>query len=367
MIAEDWRYSNLSRIQGYLNPEPAIVRYEPKVFSAVIESLSNLGSVVCFANGEVNAACSRLEGLKISKEKRSTPLEDHPVLNFSSEKASERFVIALKNAQPLFLVYVANANVQNYQTQITIDRDVEVIEIFLSNSEEAELISVVTEIQVTTGNRLRHSVLNHLGKMSRVSHFLKVNQDSDSQAHFFNLSLASEWSRFDVRNYLKAPGARSSLAGLYLKSESEFVDHCTKVFHQAPNTESLQLYKGVLGGASRAIFNGLVKIDENCPESKTNQLNRNLLVGTKAEAISRPQLEILTDNVKANHGMTVGSLNPAELFYLMSRGIPESKAHDLLTDAFVNEVVDQYVSPTIEPMVRELIGQRWQSLREAIK
>ncbi len=368
MIAEDWRYSNLSKIQGYIAEGSALPfsQIEESDFLFMLENLRKIGSVVSFKGGKVYQSSS-----DYTESEKSVVLEDHPMLEFNKKESLARYTFSLDSTseKPIFFVYMLDAPIQAYQIEINLKNNANIIEFFLSssNTKRAELGSVLTEITLSPGAKLRHAVIGNLEKKTRISHFLNVVQHQNSAAEFFNLSLAGEWARFDVRNYLRDPGAKSNLGGLYLKSENEFVDHCTKIFHEAPNTESQQLYKGVLGGNSRAIFNGIIKIDEGCPESKTNQLNKNLIVSKKAEVISRPQLEILTDNVKANHGMTIGSLNPNEIFYLTSRGISEEMAHDMLADAFVNEVVDQYVGKSISSMVKGLIASSWPQLRGELR
>lgn len=364
MILEDWKYSNLNKIQGYISEGFAspFSQLDEADFLFMLEALRKIGSVISFKGGKAYQS-----SMEYSEVRTDLVLEDHPLLEFNKKECKSRYSFLFESAseKPIFFVYMLDVPVQAYQVEINVKNSANIVEIFLSssNSKNPELISVLTDITLSPGANLKHTIIGNLEKKTRVSHFLNVIQHQNSNAEFFNLSLAGEWARFDVRNYLRDPGAKSNLGGLYLKSESEFVDHCTKVFHEAPNTESRQLYKGVLGGSSRAIFNGVIKIEEGCPESKTNQLNKNLIVSKKAEAISRPQLEILTDNVKANHGMTIGNLNPNEIFYLTSRGIPEETAHDMLADAFVNEVTDQYSNKSISKMTRGLIASSWPQLR----
>lgn len=368
MIAEDWRYSNLKRIQDYLDEKggkPSEVS-KGKEFSELLEPYKKIGVVIPFFNGILGETSAEFETLA-----KNLVFEDHLLLEFNKAEAKNKYCLTIDSTstKPMIIAYGANLPRQAYQLEIHVKNQANIVEVFVSDnkSDETSLVSAFMEITLSPGANLKHTVINHGGKKNRASHFLNVVQHQNSNAEMFNLSLGGEWARFDVRNYLRDPGAKSSLGGLYLKSESEFVDHCTKVFHEAPNTESSQLYKGVLGGSSRAIFNGVIKIEEDCPESKTNQMNRNLIVSKKAEAISRPQLEILTDNVKANHGMTIGNLNPNEVFYLTSRGIPEETAHDMLADAFVNEVTDQYVGEALSPMVKGLIALTWPQLRGALR
>jgi Fe-S cluster assembly protein SufD len=99
------------------------------------------------------------------------------------------------------------------------------------------------------------------------------------------------------------------------------------------------LYKGVLAGASRAVFNGKVVVHADAQHSDAHQSNRNLLLSDQAEVDTKPQLEIYADDVKCSHGATVGQLDPEQIYYLRSRGMDDAAARALLTFAFAEEVV----------------------------
>lgn len=146
-------------------------------------------------------------------------------------------------------------------------------------------------------------------------------------------------SRHTLDVSLKGPGADAQVLGVYAVKGTQHVDNTTLIDHQVGGCNTNQLYKGILDGESRAVFCGKVLIQKDAQKANSAQLNNNLLLSSKAEADSKPSLEIFADDVKAAHGSTVGQLNREELFYLQSRAIPKSKAIPMLSYGFLSEVI----------------------------
>ncbi len=121
--------------------------------------------------------------------------------------------------------------------------------------------------------------------------------------------------------------------------------------HAKPHCDSRELYKGILGGKSRTVFNGRIIVRPAAQRTDAKQSNPNLLLSPDALAQTRPQLEIYADDVKCTHGATVGRLDEDALFYLRSRAIGAQQARNLLIEAFAGEVLEQI---SIEPLSEEL-------------
>jgi Fe-S cluster assembly protein SufD len=109
--------------------------------------------------------------------------------------------------------------------------------------------------------------------------------------------------------------------------------------HQQPHCNSHQLYKGILDGNGRAVFNGKIFVREGAQKTDARQTNKNLLLSDKARVDTKPQLEIYADDVKCAHGAAVGQIDPEELFYLETRGIDPELGRNLLTYGFAEEVI----------------------------
>jgi Fe-S cluster assembly protein SufD len=134
-------------------------------------------------------------------------------------------------------------------------------------------------------------------------------------------------------------------------------DTHSRIDHARPHCSSRELYKGILDGQARGVFNGLVIVRPGAQKTDAWQMNRNLLLSSEALVHSTPQLQILADDVKCKHGSTTGQLDPAALFYLRSRGIGEAEARGLLTWAFASELLrtvrDEWVRAAVEKQLQQ--------------
>ena len=140
---------------------------------------------------------------------------------------------------------------------------------------------------------------------------------------------------------LDGPGANVDIAGLFLCRSDERVGIDVMLRHNVGGCTSVQLFKGIAGGSSRAEFNGLVYVAQGAVRTVAHQESHNILLTDTARVETRPQLEIYADDVECSHGATTGFLNPDELFYMRSRGIPESEARRLQMISFVSPVLDR--------------------------
>ena len=147
---------------------------------------------------------------------------------------------------------------------------------------------------------------------------------------------------------LVGPGASLDLAGVYLCPDAEHVDLRVLVRHTSGGCHSRQLFKGIVGGPADAAFDGLIYVARDAQQTQAYQENHTLLLSATARVESRPQLEIYADDVQCSHGATTGYLNPDELFYLRSRGIPEAEARRLQMIAFLAPVLNRLPEELIE-------------------
>ena len=156
-----------------------------------------------------------------------------------------------------------------------------------------------------------------------------------------NINLGGALSRHDIEVKFTAEGGEAWVDGLYMLNGTQHHDTHSIIDHQVPNCLSHQTYKGVLNDKSRAVFNGKVFVRENARGTDAQQQNKNLLLSNDARVDTKPQLEIFNDDVKCSHGATVGQLEEEELFYLLTRGLPEVLARNLLTYGFVEQIINK--------------------------
>ncbi len=140
---------------------------------------------------------------------------------------------------------------------------------------------------------------------------------------------------------LTAPGAQVDIIGFFVgRNKDRFLVN-TQQIHLAPNTHSNLLFKSVLFDQSVFHYQGLIKINKEAQMADAYQRNENLLVSDQAKVKSQPELEILANNVRCTHGVTVGRVNQEEIFYLNSRGINLKQAQRMLIEGFLRSLVDK--------------------------
>lgn len=177
------------------------------------------------------------------------------------------------------------------------------------------------------------------------------------RAHLFNAG--AELSRLTLRITLKDLGANVELSGVSVLGGPLHADVTTHVYHAAGETQSTQLFKHVAGGKSRVVYQGKITVARGADKSDSRQTAKALLLGERAEADLKPELEIFADDVKCAHGAAVGDLDSDSLFYLRARGIPEHEARNMLLRAFLREAVDGIENETVRDTV-------WQSVEDAL-
>lgn len=140
---------------------------------------------------------------------------------------------------------------------------------------------------------------------------------------------------------LNGEGSTGKMSGFYFTDGDQHLDHDTQQNHLAPHTTSDLLFKGALVGQSHSVWQGMIYVAGNASKTDGYQANRNLILDRRARADSLPGLEILTDDVRCTHGATVGKINPEEIFYLESRGMPRSDAERLIVEGFFDPIMQR--------------------------
>jgi Fe-S cluster assembly protein SufD len=168
-----------------------------------------------------------------------------------------------------------------------------------------------------------------------------------------------------VKVALEAPEAQVALNGLYLPRGRQLLDNPTTIEHAAPHCTSRQLYKGVVDGHGRGVFDGRIVVQPGAMKTDASQTNKNLLLSVSAQANTRPRLEIFADDVKCAHGAGVGQLDGEALYYLRTRGIPLQAARDLLTYAFASEMLELIQVPLLRSRVQQLLATRLTDVEKA--
>ena len=170
---------------------------------------------------------------------------------------------------------------------------------------------------------------------------LVINQSANSQVDVLNFFMKPGFFRSHIRGNLNGKGSSVSIDGLFLGNNHEFIDNNIIINHNKEQSNSKVMYKGILDGNAKAVFNGLVNVPSQSKNINSDQKNHNIILSKTAKVNSNPKLKISCDDVKCSHGSTIGNLDKDALFYLRSRGIKLEKSKKILLNSFIDEIIEK--------------------------
>lgn len=227
-----------------------------------------------------------------------------------------------------------------------------------SSGPGAVLSVPLTELDVARGGRLGYLHVQELSQEAwQVGSLVaRVDQEADLQAALVGLGGSYARIRTDCR--MAGRGSNTDLSAAYFGEGSQTLDFRTFQFHDAPDTTSNLLFKGAVGGHSRSVYTGLIRVDKAARGTNAFQTNRNVKLSDDAWAESVPNLEIETNDVHCSHASTVGPVDAEQRFYLESRGVPPQQADRLIVAGFFDEVVRGLPVAGAIPAVRARIAAK---------
>lgn len=265
---------------------------------------------------------------------------------------AEPIVISHYQDQANQAVHLRHLIVAEAQAQATI------IEEYRGADDCTYLTNTVTETWLAASAQVTHYKIQCESKSAYHIGHITAKQASHSEFNSHSLSLGGKLVRSDLSLYLQEEFAHCLMNGIYAPSAGQHVDHHTTVHHLVPNCSSEQDYKGILGGNSRAVFNGKVIVAKDAQHTNAQQQNKNVLLSANAEINTKPQLEIFADDVLCSHGATVGQLDEDALFYLATRGIDRAEASHYLIQAFANNNLQRIPQRELAEWMGQLITQQ---------
>ena len=178
-------------------------------------------------------------------------------------------------------------------------------------------------------------------------------------------STGAKIQRHDIGIGLKGEGADGTMNGVYLADGDRLMDTHTSLDHAMPHCTSHEIYKGILAGKAKAVFNGRIIVRLDAQKTDAKQTNRALLLSDHATINTKPQLEIFADDVKCTHGAAIGQLDEDAIFYLRARGLTFLEARDMLIHAFAGDILDRVKVDTLKQALEaELYAQLAKDLAE---
>jgi Fe-S cluster assembly protein SufD len=230
----------------------------------------------------------------------------------------------------------------------------------VSLGEGAYLHNPVLEMTVGEGATLTHLRLQDESRAAFHLSTLYVDVAARGTYDSFALAVGGRLARMEVHARLGGAGAAAHLNAAQLLAGTQHADFTTIVSHAAPSCASRQTVKNVLTGRGRAVFQGKIAVARGAQKTDGYQMNQSLLLSPDAEIDSKPELEIFADDVKCSHGATVGELDGDQLFYLRSRGIPESTGRAMLVRAFLAEALDPIAHDAGRAALEAAVDRWWE-------
>ncbi|HWK10419.1 MAG TPA: Fe-S cluster assembly protein SufD [Vicinamibacterales bacterium] len=389
---EEWRFTNVAPIGAIDFAVAGPISGAADRLTAV--SYADAPVRLVIVNGRFDATLSRTKALPggVKAGSLASALTEHAdvVQRYFGQVAdfSSRAFTALNTAlvqdgafvhladgaapeHPIHIVYITGTDasrVMAHPRTLVVagaNSQVRIVESYIGANSETYFTNAVSEIFVGENASLDHYKVQqesfdafHVGSVH-----VHMARSAAFASHSF--ALGGKLVRNDAFAILDGEGGDCTLNGLYLADRDRLVDNHTTIDHAKPHCGSHEVYKGILGGTSRAVFNGKIIVRQDAQKTDAKQTNRALLLTDGATINTKPQLEIFADDVKCTHGAAIGQLDDDAIFYLRARGLSYVEARDMLIHAFAGEILNRVRIETLRGALEaELFGQLARDLAE---
>ena len=387
---EEWKYSSLAEV---VNRRFHIATHHKLIEDKQFDSYRDKGDInIVLVNGVLWGDLSDLKhlppGLSISSLNESLAHHNTEIQDTISKLTPNDTKAFLWMNQALFLEGVAiqvakNAVIEPLVHIIHVTSDIVPDTIvfpksFISIGESAQVNILESHIgfepvpyfsNAVTDMRIAANAVVGYCKVQAEAHqavhigTTRIWQEKGSSLDSFSFNHGGHLTRNNLSILIKGEGTNTIMNGLYGLDGDQHVDNHTLLDIQYPNCTSYQLYKGLLNGKSRAIFNGKIYVHSIAQKTNAYQLNKHLLLGKEARVDTKPQLEIFADDVKCTHGATIGQLSQEEIFYLQSRCITQQMAIQLLSKGFIDDIINTIKNDSIRGKLNRLILKKFPEVK----
>jgi Fe-S cluster assembly protein SufD len=296
---------------------------------------------------------------------RHATYKDHPFVALNTAFIEDGAFIFLPVGtileKPIHLLFISQPNGEatvSYPRNLVIAQEASqaaIVESYVGWENNLYFTNAVTEIVAADSAFIDHYKLQQESQKAFHLASVAIHQGRESNYNSHSISLGGGLTRNEISTVLDAEGAECLLNGLYLVSDRQHVDNQTSIDHVKPHCTSLEIYKGILDGSAQGVFNGKILVRPDAQKTQARQTNNNLILSNDALVNTKPLLEIYNNDVKCNHGATIGRLDENQIFYLRSRGISEARARSLLTYAFASDIIGRMKIESLKTRLQEFI------------
>ena len=379
---EEWRFTNVAPVAR--TPFEPVLQYDAQgVTAELVDHYSlgdSVGGLLVFINGHWSKEYSRLSSLPggVMIESLASAMRtkgelvnghlsryvrfaEHAFAALNTAFMQDGLFIHLSDGttleEPLHVLYIAAGKTGGFMASprnlVVMGKNcrLSLAETYVGVAQAPYLTNAVSEVVVGEDSILEHDKLQIESNQAYHVGLTVIHQDGRSNVTSNAISLGGQLVRNEVTVVFAAEGSESTLNGLSVATGKQLVDNHTTIDHAHPKCASHELYKSILDGNARGVFNGKIYVRPDAQQTDARQTNKTLLLSDDAVVNTKPQLEIFADDVKCTHGATVGQLDEEQVFYMRSRGIGEQAARDLLTYAFASDVAGRvHIAPLREQL-----------------
>ncbi len=338
--AEKWRYTNLNRLENILK----------------LPINTSKESLILKINSEVlNENYKLPNGIeKINNDELIAYLSNQTILNTSYENfltnlnhATNHKIIALKiKSDKMINLEIVIKNLKQHLTPskilILVEKNakLDILQIIQGSSSSSH--SNLIEIYLDENSKVNHSFIAIGSELSSLLGTVSIKQEENSSYSLSSFQQGWYLSHIDQNIFQVKGNAKSTIKSLTISQKDQQLATHSYIKFNGPNGSVKQVNKSIIEDNSQSIFNGLIDVPKIAQKTNASQLSKNLLLSEKGRVHTSPQLKIVADDVKCNHGATISQLEEEQIFYLNSRGINRNEANLLLIKGFCKEIIDNF-------------------------
>ncbi len=293
------------------------------------------------------------------------PNDDNSLLSLNNSFSNKIHNILVKKnysfKKPLIIYQITNEKVSNTNINFQLNFELEenssikIINLSDDNSEK-NFINNLFNFNLGKNAILKNYKIDKKNNTNIKYDYSSIAQKENSISETFIFSSGSDYIKNEVSCNLEGQYSSAFINGIHLLSKNKHHEIRTNTNHLYENTKSYQLIKSVIDDSSKSVYQGKIYVDSKAQKTDGYQLSKAVLLNEHAEFNAKPELEIYADDVKCSHGSASGSLDEDSIFYLMSRGLDQKTAKELLISGFLLDVVEKITDEEIKKLIKKMIG-----------
>jgi len=349
--SELWRLSNKSKFSNFF--EYSVKQKDPKFNIPYPKKSQSTIRLIIGENCQIELIEENYSIQQLSEDELNTFINEQiscfdqnenwsDLLNLSL--SSKKDILGLKingsKIPPIEIFSHASSNSLNAKTLVIFlekNCNIELLQVNLGK--ETSSLSQTTFLSLEENSSINHGVVSYGEDSSNLLNSINVIQQKNSEYNLGSLHFKFNYARFEIRIKQSVGNAKTNIKGMQITKKDEQISTYAKINFNGPNGFLDQINKSLADDRSHAIFSGSIIVPKIAQKTDASQLSRNLLLSNRAQIDTKPQLEIIADDVKCKHGATISQLNEEELFYMRTRGITLAEASKLQLSSYFQEII----------------------------